>query len=276
MISVISYIFDATKLTPSGFRGSDVSDILASFFHKKMKRAVGICFIDEFDKVLSASHTGQGTDLNKEVQNDLLTFVEGGDIHDSKGNIVNTSDLMFVGMGSFSRYRKKWTAERKGPIGIFSRDETVKNKEISEKTRDVYTALTREDIFGAGGSNELIGRFAYIINYDRLGPEAIRRIIDLTRRSVEAGLDCDLTLGEPIKEALAAEANTAFGCRLIDSQLRNVVLHALRPALTEEIPDKKLVIHIESEDEMQYAWRDVTEIDIDDCMIASISYDCDY
>ncbi len=49
-----------------------------------------------------------------------------------------------------------------------------------------------------------------------------------------------------------------------------------RPALSEEIPDKKLVVHIESEDEMRYAWRDVTEIDIDDCMIASISYDCDY
>lgn len=111
---------------------------------------------------------------------------------------------------------------------------------------------------------------------NRLGLKAIHRIIDLTRQNIAVELDCDLTLGEPIKEELTTAANTEFGCRLIDSRLRNVVLRAIRPALSEEIPDKKLVVHIESEDEMRYAWRDVTEIDIDDCMIASISYDCDY
>jgi len=94
-------------------------------------------------------------------------------------------------------------------------------------------------------------------------------------RSVAVVLDCDLSLGEPIIKDLAAAANTKFGCRLIDSQLRNVVFRAIRPALINEIPDKKLVIHIESEDEMRYSWRDVTEADIDDCMIASIPYEYD-
>jgi len=99
-----------------------------------------------------------------EVQNDLLTLVEGSDIRCKDGNVVNTEDMMFVGMGSFDLFRKKRTAVRKEPIGIFSRNETVKNKEISEKTSDVFSALTREDIVGSGGSNELIGRFPYLIN----------------------------------------------------------------------------------------------------------------
>ncbi len=273
---IIVTIFDATKLTPSGFRGSDVMDILTPFIYKKMRKAIGICFLDEVDKILAPSHTGQGTDINAETQNDLLTTIEGSDIYDNKGNSVNTSDMMFIAMGSFDLFRKKRTAVRKEPIGIFSRDETVKNKEISEKTSDVFSALTREDIVGSGGSNELIGRFPFLINYNKLGSEAIRQVIELSRQSVEAGLDCDLTLGDPIIEDLAAAANTEFGCRLIDSKLRNVALRALRPALNNEIPDKKLVIHIESEDEMRYSWRDVTEADIEDCMIASISYDCEY
>ena len=268
-------IYDTTKITATGFKGADVTDILAPYFHRLESRAIGICFLDEFDKKMQPSYSAQGTDVNLETQNDLLTLIEGSDIHNKEGFVVNTEEMMFVAMGSFGQYRKKRTAMKKEPIGIFSHDEVTIIKANSEKTRDIYTPLTREDIISVGGSNELIGRFPYLINYNRLESEAIRRIIDLTRKSVAVGLDCELSLGEPIIKDLAAAANTEFGCRLIDSQLRNVVLRALRLALNNEIPDKKLVIHVESEDEMRYSWRDVSEADIDDCMIASIPYEYD-
>ncbi len=79
-------------------------------------------------------------------------------------------------------------------------------------------------------------------------------------------------MGKPIIKDLAAAANTGFGCRLIDAQLRNLALRALRPALKDEIPTKKLVIHIESEDEMRYFWRDITDDDIDACRMASLAF----
>ncbi len=265
-------IYDTTKLTATGFKGADVTDILAPYYRKMESEAIGICFLDEFDKKMQPSYSAQGTDVNLEAQNDLLTLIEGSDIHTKEGFVVNTEEMMFVAMGSFDQYRKKRTAARKEPIGIFSHDEVKTIKANSEKTSDVYTPITREDIISVGGSNELIGRFPYLINYNKLGTETIRRIIDLTRQSVEAGLDCDLTLGEPIIDDLAATANTEFGCRLIDSRLRSVALRALRPALKDEIPTKKLVIHIESEDEMRYFWRDITDDDIDACRMASLAF----
>lgn len=268
-------IYDTTKFTATGFKGADVTDILEPYYRRLEHRAIGICFMDEFDKKLNPAYSSQGTDINMAVQNDLLTLVEGSDIRNKDGFVVNTEDMMFVGMGSFDSYRKKRTAVRKEPIGIFSHDEVTTIKANSEKTRDIYTPITREDIISVGGSNELIGRFPYLINYNRLESEAIRRIIDLTRKSVAEGLDCELSLGEPIIKDLAVAANTEFGCRLIDAKLRNIVLRAIRPALINEIPGKKLVIHVESEDEMRYYWRDVTEADIDDCMIASIPYEYD-
>jgi len=43
-------IFDVTKLTATGYRGADVTDILAPYYRKKERKAIGICFLDEIDK----------------------------------------------------------------------------------------------------------------------------------------------------------------------------------------------------------------------------------
>ncbi len=98
-------------------------------------------------------------------------------------------------------------------------------------------------------------------------------MIQLIAQNAAKNFDCEIELGVEMIDALLDSAESEFGCRLIDSELRNVVLRALKPALSEEIPEKMLVIHIESEDEMRWHWRDITDADIEDCRIAALHYD---
>ncbi|MCR4891328.1 MAG: hypothetical protein K5989_03980 [Lachnospiraceae bacterium] len=125
----------------------------------------------------------------------------------------------------------------------------------------------------AGGSHEFLGRFPYIINYHKLTREASLEIIRLIAQNAARNFDCELELGEKMIDMLLDSTESEYGCRLIDSELRNVVLRALKPALLEENPDRKLVIQIESADEMQWHWREITDADIEDCRIAALHYD---
>ncbi|WP_114784274.1 ATP-dependent protease ATPase subunit HslU [Botryobacter ruber] len=62
----------------------------------------GVIFIDEIDKVASASNKGgSGPDVSREgVQRDLLPIVEGSTVN-TKYGIINTDHILFVAAGAF-------------------------------------------------------------------------------------------------------------------------------------------------------------------------------
>lgn len=168
------YIYDASQITATGFKGSEPSDILAPFFRKGMEKAIGICFLDEIDKKLSPSYTSEGTNTNAEAQNNLLTIVEGEEVHDRLNHVVNTGNVMFVGLGSFSAFRDL-REEDSGHLGFFA--EAEKRKQAQEASH--YSEITKKDMITAGGSYELIGRFPYVVNYHSLDRESILKVISL-------------------------------------------------------------------------------------------------
>lgn len=63
---------------------------------------LGIIFIDEFDKIASASHGRGGSEsVSREgVQRDILPIVEGSQVQTRYG-IVDTSNILFVAAGAF-------------------------------------------------------------------------------------------------------------------------------------------------------------------------------
>ncbi|TPE44644.1 ATP-dependent protease ATPase subunit HslU [Pontibacter mangrovi] len=62
----------------------------------------GVIFIDEIDKVASASNKGSGgPDVSREgVQRDLLPIVEGSTVN-TKYGIINTDHILFIAAGAF-------------------------------------------------------------------------------------------------------------------------------------------------------------------------------
>ncbi|MDX5419135.1 MAG: ATP-dependent protease ATPase subunit HslU [Hymenobacteraceae bacterium] len=61
----------------------------------------GVIFIDEIDKVASASSKGSGPDVSREgVQRDLLPIVEGSTVN-TKYGIINTDHILFIAAGAF-------------------------------------------------------------------------------------------------------------------------------------------------------------------------------
>ncbi len=259
------YVYDASQITATGFKGVEPSDVLTPFFSRGIRDAIGICFLDEMDKKLAPAYTSDGTNVNAEAQYNLLTIVEGSEIHDKRGLTVDTTNVMFVGLGSFNEFREA----RKGdgnPIGIFTGEE---KRKIEEET-DHFAKITRGDMIKAGGSYELIGRFPYIVNYHSLDREAILNVVCLLTETVATGFDCNLEIEDEMLEALIESANSEFGCRLIESVIRESVLDAYTKAISEEHEGKVLEIQLKSPDEATSYWREPTEEEIEEDRIFSL------
>ena len=246
------YIVDISQLTTTGFKGSDASEILEPLALSGFQKAIGIVFLDEFDKKIMPSYATGGTDVNAEVQSNLLTIVEGAEVKVKKDYIVDTNRVMFVGMGSFDSFRKK---REDVPVEIGF------GANAADKTVEHYAPITKEDMLEAGGSNEFIGRFPLVINYQKLTDEAVDRIIDKLVESLEISYECEIKVSLEMRAELHAMVDSKFGCRAFDSQLRTLILREYMYALTEEKEDV-LVVDIKDKDTASHHWRFFTDDEI--------------
>ena len=222
--SLIVSIADVSNITPAGFRGSDPTSIIEPFAKLGID-PVGIVFMDEFDKICIPTYTSDHSDLHLDVQHNLLTLVEGS-IVETRFGFIDTHDLLFIGTGSFDEYRKSREINDRKGIGFYN-DSMTEEKDVIKH----YEPITRENMIVSGGCYELIGRFSYIVNYHPLDRDAILLIIEKIRKQIETDFECRLELGMDLKDRLCKEANSKFGCRLLDSLLRDTVLAAYGDAL---------------------------------------------
>ena len=207
-------ISDVSNLTATGYRGAEPSSIVEPFLGCGLE-PIGIVFMDEFDKICTPSYSANHGDVHLEVQHNLLTLVEGSRV-ETKQEYVNTNKLLFIGMGSFDQFRKKRENESKEPIGFGASG----SDEIMESEH--AAPITREDMISAGGCYELIGRFSYIENYHSLNQETILNIIKKACEDIADQFHCDINLEGEAVEELFESANSKFGCRLIESKIREV------------------------------------------------------
>lgn len=246
------YSFDASLLTASGYKGSEPYEICAPFFDLEMEDAVGICFLDEFDKKLTPSFNTNGFDTNAEAQANMLTIVEGTILNGKNGAIVDTGNIMFVGLGSFDNFRKSRETVSK-TIGFENMQQTVPIEH--------YAPITRESMIKCGGIHELLGRFPVIVNYDKLTPEHVKLIIKKITNEIEFSFDCEISLSSQMMDSLLDVANNEFGCRIFDSMIRTATIIAYSNAMVAKIPDRILSITIHSAEEATFVWREYNEIE---------------
>lgn len=241
------HIVDVSGLTPAGFRGSEPLSVVAPLVGYGSE-PIAIVFMDEFDKICTPSYTADHSDMHLEVQHNILTMVEGSRVETARG-VVDTKNILFIGAGSFDGFRKVRESNEKSEIG-FQKDENKKS--------DHYAPVTRENIITAGGCYELIGRFSYIVNYHPLDKEIVLSIIDRNRELIANDFGCELILERKALNELCEQAGSKFGCRLLDSLMRDPVLKAYGDALQSDTYGDVLVITLKDLDTYSYDFRDYT------------------
>lgn len=85
-----------------------------------------------------------------------------------------------------------------------------------------------------------------------------------------AGFGCGLEIGDEMMDTLVESANSEFGCRLIESKIRESALDAYKKALYEDYEGKVLEIRLKSPEEATSYWREPTEEEIEEDRIASL------
>ena len=241
------HIVDVSSLTPAGFRGSGPSSVVAPLVGYGSE-PIAIVFMDEFDKICTPSYTADHSDMHLEVQHNILTMVEGSRVETACG-VIDTKNILFIGAGSFDGFRKVRESNEKSEIG-FQKDENKKS--------DHYAPVTRENIITAGGCYELIGRFSYIVNYHPLDKEIVLNIIDRNRELIANDFGCELILERKVLTVLCEQAGSKFGCRLLDSLMRDPVLKAYGDALQSDTYGDVLVITLKDLGTYSYDFRDYT------------------
>lgn len=241
------HIVDVSGLTPAGFRGSEPSSVVAPLVGYGSE-PIAIVFMDEFDKICTPSYTADHSDMHLEVQHNILTMVEGSRVETARG-VIDTKNILFIGAGSFDGFRKVRESNEKSEIG-FQKDENKKS--------DHYAPVTRENIITAGGCYELIGRFSYIVNYHPLDKEIVLSIIDRNRELIANDFGCELILERKALNELCEQAGSKFGCRLLDSLMRDPVLKAYGDALQSDTYGDVLVITLKDLGTYSYDFRDYT------------------
>lgn len=190
-LDVPCYIQDCTKITASGYVGSDVEDCLVGLLrccnYDLEKAERGIIVLDEVDKLRKV---GESTSITRDVsgecvQQSLLKIVEGdivgvppmgGRKHPEQSLLyVDTSNILFIASGAFVglediiRNRKGQSSRAIGFSG------TSTKAQFSDST--FLSQLLPEDLHRFGMIPEFVGRFPVQTYVEPLKKEDLVRIL---------------------------------------------------------------------------------------------------
>lgn len=191
LLNVPCYIQDCTKLTASGYVGSDVEDCLAGLLRKcdyKLEMAQrGIIMLDEGDKIAKKE---AGVSITRDVsgecvQQSLLKIVEGdrvgvppmgGRKHPEQSLIyVDTTNILFILSGAFVGL-EEIVARRMG--GGSTRIGFGQGTAATlEKGKDILRHIIPKDLRDFGLIPEFIGRFPVTTNVEQMDRDALLQIL---------------------------------------------------------------------------------------------------
>lgn len=196
LLGVPYYIQDTTKLTASGYVGSDVEDCIAGLLracnYDIQAAECGIVILDEGDKIAKkAAGPSIIRDVSGEcVQQSLLKIVEGdlvgvnpagGRKHpDQPLTYVDTKNILFILTGAFVGL-EDIVKKRLGHTRIgFDREES----ENIVETDSLNDYITSEDIKEFGFIPEFVGRFPVITSVKKLTIDDLKRILTEPKNAV--------------------------------------------------------------------------------------------
>jgi len=214
LINVPCVITSATEYTATGYVGKSVDDMLVALIAKangNIKDAErGILIIDEIDK-LAEGRSGSSQVNQRDVQEALLKILEDGVFnvtYKGKNYSFDTSKLMIVGMGSWSRID-------------LTPPKVVGFESVTPKK--TYRDITREDIVANGIIPELVGRFPVLVQMNELNFDSFVRILKSKNSVIKLNEEffkkkgIKLVVDDSAVEAVAKQAESNnYGARGLD------------------------------------------------------------
>lgn len=250
LLNVPCYIQDCTKITASGYVGSDVEDCLVGLLRAcnyNMEMAqMGIIVLDEGDKI-AKKEAGQSVirDVSGEcVQQSLLKIVEGdivgvppmgGRKHPEQPLLyVDTTNILFILSGAFVGLQDiiaRRTGKDFSRIGYSSEPQ-------KHSDENILSDVTAQDIREFGMIPEFVGRFPVMTYVDPLKVSDLERILvepenALTKQYIELLREdgVKLTFSHEALNLIATRAvelkTGARGLRhIMESVMRDIMFNA--------------------------------------------------
>lgn len=224
MLKLPHFITSATDYSGTGYVGKSTEDMLINLLknanYDLEKAQKGILIVDEIDK-LSESN-GKLSQVNqRDVQEGLLKILEDAVIPltvNGKEYMFDTSKLMVIGLGSWSRINTK----SQTPIGFAREEEKKEDKKIS-----------REDMVTNGMIEELIGRFPVVVQMNELEYEHFLLILKSKNSILNINKNFFYSKGvelvvedDALKEIASIAAKQRYGARSLDEIIETALQEA--------------------------------------------------
>lgn len=250
-VPVIQY--DLSRITETGFKGAESSEILKLAYKVNGTSGYAIFFLDEADKRFIPSYSSNGQDANRAVQAELLTMVEGTirSIDENEPSTTfDTNKTMFVFMGAFQDLRERKavrTAARSTPIGFTGGSENA-SPESGQYVDYFYSDLSIEDMIEYGMLEELAGRITRVVNFHLIEESEMRKLIKLKAEEIskEAGVITEFSRNA--YDELFEQAYTNLGVRRPMNIIRGCIQDALAKIVFDQSPaeNDEYIIRIDS------------------------------
>lgn len=250
-VPVIQY--DMSRITETGFKGAESSEILKLAYNVNGTSGYAIFFLDEADKRFIPSYSSNGQDMNRAVQAELLTMVEGTirSIDENEPSTTfDTNKTMFVFMGAFQDLRERKavrTTVRTTPIGFTGGAENA-SPESGQYVDYFYSDLSIEDMIEYGMLEELAGRITRVVNFHLIEESEMRKLIKLKAEEIskEAGVITEFSRNA--YDELFEQAYTNLGVRRPMNIIRGCIQDALAKIVFDQSPaeNDEYIIRIDS------------------------------
>lgn len=250
-VPVIQY--DMSRITETGFKCAESSEILKLAYNVNGTSGYAIFFLDEADKRFIPSYSSNGQDMNRAVQAELLTMVEGTirSIDENEPSTTfDTNKTMFVFMGAFQDLRERKavrTTVRTTPIGFTGGSENA-SPESGQYVDYFYSDLSIEDMIEYGMLEELAGRITRVVNFHLIEESEMRKLIKLKAEEIskEAGVITEFSRNA--YDELFEQAYTNLGVRRPMNIIRGCIQDALAKIVFDQSPaeNDEYIIRIDS------------------------------
>ena len=217
---------DLSQITETGFRGNNMNYIIETIYEAALSgsntlpKGAAICFLDEADKKFTPSFDRHGSNINANIQSNLLTMIEGTVLSGTESHhSIDTSNTMFVLMGAFQTLRDKKQENAEALREIF--------KDDYDGDDDLFSDIKLEDMIPFGLIEELAGRLSMVVNFHRLSEEDMQRLIVDKAQTVGEEYGASIRLTPKCAKELAELGYGNLGIRTPINKLRELAVGAL-------------------------------------------------
>ena len=214
-------VADASSLSPSGYKGMNISDVFsASTSDKGDLAAWSHCFIlvlDELDKLLKPAVSSDGN-FHLECINNLLKVLDGDSIITKDGE-VSCEKVFVIGLGAFSDLRKPVEADKCRSIGFCAETASTAHKEPP-------APISKEILTKYCQSEQFIGRFPVILHFQKLGRSAYEKLVEKEISELRSIYGYFSFPYERIRAIVNKAMTTEFGGRSIKAEVWNWFLES--------------------------------------------------